>query len=92
MLEFFVQNPRGIGFSLPFQPNLFCLCRRPNALGLHIAVGPNLRGPFLALKPIIGRLPPPIFLTTRPDLVGQGIANGVLRFLSLELGARTDLG
>jgi N-acetylmuramoyl-L-alanine amidase len=27
------------------------------------------------------------FLTGRPDLVGQGIANGILRFLDLELGA-----
>jgi hypothetical protein len=26
------------------------------------------------------------FLTGRPDLVGQGIANGILRFLELEIG------
>ena len=32
------------------------------------------------------------FLTTRPDVAGQGIANGIMRFLSLELGARADLG
>jgi hypothetical protein len=29
------------------------------------------------------------FLTSRSDLVGQGIANGVLRFLDLEIGAAT---
>ena len=27
------------------------------------------------------------FLTSRPDLAGQGIANGILRFLELEIGA-----
>jgi hypothetical protein len=30
------------------------------------------------------------FLTGRPDLAGQGIANGILRFLELEIGATTS--
>lgn len=29
------------------------------------------------------------FLTSRPDLAGRGIANGILRFLSYEIGHRT---
>jgi hypothetical protein len=29
------------------------------------------------------------FLTSRPDLAGRGIANGILKFLSQEIGART---